>query len=659
MATTLLVAVMNITPEKLAVNPKTIIVLLLALTMVVVLIGCGGGDSTNVQNPPAPPPSNLSVAFDPAPPTSIKVNAVIPITAVVDNDPSGAGVDWLLTCQGTTTCGTLYPLSTQSGEATTYTPPAGMTANSQDVTIIAFAKANHSKNVTTPLTITGFAGSLKGTYIMQATGMTATGYGYQFMAAVALDGNGLVTSGEQTVHVVDPNTLAPVTYSDTITGGNYFVGTDGRGTLTIKTNNQSIGQLGVEGFSFVILSSDHLFITRMDDLSNNQAQSFETASGTMDLQTSTATPTGAYAFVAYGIDPFLTPNGLGGVMNIDSPNTISGVGSIADQDLGGGLFTNASLTGTVSDPDAFGAVTITLSTYFASSFQFTGYIVDSTHIRLIENELSLAAPFGYTAGLAISQGSAAGTFTSNSVFTGTYIFSVLGQDFSFFPTSLASVGIFSADGNGLLARGVNDAFFGGFGTQVRDQFHATYTVDPSGTGRVDSLFTYPGSGQGPEFIFYLTGNGNPPLILDADFNLMGFGAGGVGTGIAYPATVPSPFSGSYALYMTESLFGSETDLAGEMTVDGTALTINGVLDANSFFTPVPATTLTGTFNELTSSGRSRALLTNAVFPAAPMSVEIYFIDAGHGFMIENDSLQTFSLGLGYFATRTPICDGCP
>ncbi|HEY7095856.1 MAG TPA: hypothetical protein VH437_03980 [Terriglobales bacterium] len=638
---------------------KTTIVLLLTVVLVAALTGCGGGDSTNVQNPPAPPPSNLSVAFDPAPPTAIKVNAVTPITAVVDNDPSGAGVDWLLTCQGSTSCGTLSPLHTQSGDATTYTPPAGMTANSQDVTIIAFATANHSKNATTPLNITGFAGTLKGTYIMQAVGVTAIGYGYQFMAAVVLDGNGSVSAGEQTVHLVDPNSFTPVTYSDAITGGNYFVGTDGRGTLTINTANQSIGQLGVEGFSFAILSHDHLFITRMDDLSNNQAQSFETASGTMDLQTTTATPTGAYAFVAYGMDALLTPNGLGGVMNIDSPNTISGAGSIADQDLGGGLYTNASLTGTVSDPDAFGAVTITLSTYFAPSFQFTGFIVDSTHIRLIENELSLGTPFGYTAGLAISQGSAAGTFTSNSTFTGTYVFGVLGQDYSFFPTSLASVGIFSADGNGLLARGVNDAFFGGFGTQVRDQFHATYTVDPTGTGRVDSLFTYPGSGQGPEFIFYLTGNGNPPLILDADFNLMGFGGGGVGTGIAFPATVPSPFTGSYALYLTQSVFGSETDMAGQMTVDGGALTVNGVVDANSFFTPVPTTTLTGTFNALTSSGRSRALLTNAVFPAAPMSVELYFIDAEHGFMIENDSLQTFSLGFGYFATRTPICGGCP
>jgi hypothetical protein len=312
----------------------------------------------------------------------------------------------------------------------------------------------------------------------------------------------------------------------------------------------------------------------------------------------------------------------------------------------------------VSAPDSFGAVTFSLTTSFASPIQFTGYIVDSTHIKLIECDNRSGSGFGSTAGIAIGQGSATGTFTSDTSFSGVFVFGILGQDLSFFPTSLGSVGIFDADSAGHLIRGVNDEFMGGLFVQIRDQFHGPYAVDPSGTGRVDSFLNYSTSGPGPEFIFYLTGNGNPPLILDVDANTLG--GSGVAAGIAYPAVVPSAFNGTYGLSFTQSSFGSENDGTAAITVDGTNLTLTGAVDTNAFFTPVPNTQLTGTFNAVTSSGRSKGGLSNQLFPISPISVVFYFIDAGHGFFIENDSLQiTGTLTLGYYAARTPVCQGCP
>jgi len=576
---------------------------------------------------------------------------------VVSNDTSNAGVDWSLTCANTGNCGTLFPLHTNSGDAAMYTPPGIIAGNSQTVNIVAFATADHTKNVATPLSVNAFGSSLQGTYVLQTVGTDVAGP-YQFAGVVVLDGNGIVTSGEQTINTVDPNTSVLTSFSDVITGGNYFVGPDGRGTLTINTANQSIGQLGIEIFSLVFLNNKQALIAKLDD-PNLQPPSFETSQGTMDLQTSVTTPTGGYAFVVSGTDiASLAPTAMGGVMNIDSPNTISGAGSISDQDLGGGLYPNAGLSGTVSTPDAFGAVTFNLTTDYAPSIQLKGYIVDATHIKLIESDNNSGTGFGSTAGIAIGQGTAAGTFTTNASFSGMHVYGLLGQDFSFLPTSLASVGIFDADGNGHLIRGVNDEFFGGLFLQVRDQFHATYTVDPNGTGRVDSFLTYPLSGFGPEYIFYLTGNGNPPLILDVDANALG--GGGVATGIAYPAIVPSPFNGTYGLSFTQSSFGSEGDSTGQITVDGTANTLTGVLDGSSFFTPVPNTPLSGTFNPVTSSGRSKGGLSNQLFPVDPISVEFYFIDSGHGFFIENDSYAvTGTLTFGYFAARTPVCQGCP
>jgi hypothetical protein len=72
-----------------------------------------------------------------------------------------------------------------------------------------------------------------------------SGLPYQRAGVVVLDGNGGITSGEQTVNFVDPNTFLLSSASDPISGGSYFVGPDGRGTLTINTADVNIGQQGV------------------------------------------------------------------------------------------------------------------------------------------------------------------------------------------------------------------------------------------------------------------------------------------------------------------------------------------------------------------------------------------------------------------------------
>jgi len=87
----------------------------------------------------------------------------------------------------------------------------------------------------------------------------------------------------------------------------------------------------------------------------------------------------------------------------------------------------------------------------AVSLQFTGYIVDGSHIQLIETDAAAgaASPFGLTAGPAIGQGTATGTFTGNASFTGTKVFGIPGVDLSnsnLAPSTLTSAGLFTADG---------------------------------------------------------------------------------------------------------------------------------------------------------------------------------------------------------------------
>jgi hypothetical protein len=621
--------------------------------MIAALAGCGGS-TMNVQNPPAPAASSVSIAFKPAPTGSISLAATAPITAVVSNDPSSAGVDWALLCQNKTNCGTLAPLHTASGAAATYTPPQAISGNSQSVTIEAFATADHNKNVATSLTVTGFAGVLKGTYIFATKGEDANGV-YQLAGVIVLDGNGGITSGEQTHN--DPL----LSVSDTITGGSYYIGPDGRGTLTINTADQSIGQLGIENLSLVALSSSQALLATFDN--PNLQQSFETSSGTLELQTSTTAPTGGYAFAVSGMDINFQAMAMGGVLNIDSPNAISGTGSVADLDDASIVTPSATVSGTLTKPDSFGSLKFNLTTGFAPSLQFTGYIVDGTHIKLIESDNAGAGiGFGTTAGIAIGQGTARGTFTSNAAFAGSYIFDVLGQDPSGVPTSLASLGQFTADSSGNLNSGYNDEYLSVFGIGISDTFTGTYTLDPSGTGRVDSAISFSSNGPGPEFIFYLTGNGNPPLVLDEDDNSSSLGLGSIGVGLAHPqAAPPFSFNGTYGLAFVQSSSAVANDATGQIAASGTSNTLTGIVDTDLSFSPNPNTPLTGAFASIPTSGRFTGTLTNTFFPTSntSLAVAFYLFDPDHIFFIETDSATSGELSFGYFSRRTPVCTGCP
>jgi hypothetical protein len=649
----------------------------------------------SVQNPPPPLGAAVSIAFQPAPAGSIPINATAALTAVVSNDSSNAGVDWSLLCAKNANCGTLSPLHTDSGKAATYTPPPSIPGNSQTVTIEAFATADHNKNLVTPVMVTGFGSNLKGNYVLQAQGVDLNGGpNYQFAGVIALDGSGGITSGEQTINFLDtnPDISAFVSKTDAITGGSYFLGPDGRGTITISTNDTDIGGNGIESFTFVYLSSSHVLITQMDLVlpgvpAANAPATLVSANGTMDLQTWTSNSpalSGGYAFVVSGSDfASGSPSAIGGILNIDSlpgnPNNISGNGSVTDQTLAGTLTAFQPLSGIISTPDPFGAVTLNLTVpgFLTPTLQFTGYIVDATHIQLIESDNPAGAGgVGSTAGLAIGQGSATGTFKDNTSFSGTYVLGILGVDLAGgTPATLTSVNVFQADGAGHLANGFTDTFLAlngvqppNFsGAQISAQFGGTYSVNVNGTGRTRVFFNQfvPRAVPvfQPEFFFYLTGNGNPPLVLNVGDTAHNYA--NLGIGVAYPQAAAPPFSfnGKYGVNFTQ-YNGAENDATAQITVDGTTQALSGVVDTNQGSSSQPDTPLTGSFGAIPNSGRFAGQLTNTFFPTpgttpTTIAVEFYLIDSGQGFFVETDSLTSFVFSLGYFAARTPVCQGCP
>ncbi len=653
----------------------------LGLAALLFLAACGGNDNLTLQNPPAPEAKAISISFDPKPVSSLSLAATTSFTAVVNGDSTNAGVDWALVCGVPGNCGTLQSLHTKSGSAVTYTPPSSISGNSQGVTVEAFATANHNSNTSASLTVTGFAGNLKGTYVFETTGLDGNVGAFELAGVVVLDGNGNVTSGEQTycdAIFLPSSQPSLVSVADKITGGSYYIGPDGRGTLTLNTADQNVGQLGIENFALVYLSNSKALIQTFDNLANvNLPPSNEASLGTLDLQTGAAAPTGGYAFVVNGIDVNALPLAIGGVFNIDSPGTISGAGSVADEDDGNTLTSIPALSGTVTTPDSFGAVKFSLTASnpatfppFSTSWELTGYIIDATHMKLIETDNnSTVAGSGVTVGVALGQGATTGTFTNGSAFAGNYVFDIAGEDPSGVPDTLASVGELTVDSNGNLSSAYDDEYLVNALVGFTDSFIGTYTLYPTGTGRVDtnSTITFTVNGQGPELIFYLTGNGNPPLVLDADDNENSLGDFSTGMGFAHPqAATPFSFNGKYGVDFTDSQGEVPNTATGRVTASDSAGNLSGIVDTNFGFSPQPNFGLDAAFGSVSTTGRFTGTLENTLFPSpttvpSTISVAFYPVDDDLIFFIETDFALTFQSTLGHFSARTSVCNlsTCP
>jgi len=81
----------------------------------------------------------ISIAFTPAPPTSVIAGTPANFTATVTNDMDAAGVDWTVSCANAP-CGAFSSGHTASGAATAFTAPIG--APSGSVTIVASSTAS-------------------------------------------------------------------------------------------------------------------------------------------------------------------------------------------------------------------------------------------------------------------------------------------------------------------------------------------------------------------------------------------------------------------------------------------------------------------------------------------------------------------------------------
>ena len=315
----------------------------------------------------------------------------------------------------------------------------------------------------TPPPSGGFSnGNLNGTYVFSVAGSDSGGNYMATVGTFTADGKGNITGG--TLDFND-NATGPST-NQAVTGGNYFVGVDGRpsgqiGLLTLITG------AGNFTFDYVLTSGQHGLITEFD--------TFGSASGTFQVQSAVtqADINGqSYAFnfsgtagtglTFCGVSPGFTvvvPFATVGAFTLDaSGNIAAGVQDFNNNCSSSGL-TNLPMTGSVSLATVPGTATLVAG---GTTYTFDVYPVDATHLKFIEID---TAPI--VAGEAFTQ--------TSTVPTGNSVFTVAGFDTAG-QGPFAAAGISDTDGSGNIktdsVEDINDNFAA---AEVTSGISGTYT----------------------------------------------------------------------------------------------------------------------------------------------------------------------------------------
>jgi hypothetical protein len=489
--------------------------------------------SVSITITSAPPPA-VSVSFVTQPPSSMVISTSSSLAASVSNDTKNGGLIWSVSC-GSSQCGSFNPTTTGSGSLTNYTAPNAVPTPAT-VTVTATSVTDSTKSTSATITIAASAPPIisDGNYVYHLSGQDNNN-SYYVVGAFSIK-NGVITGGEEDYTDsanYGSNPLVLTNSGITATGGNL--------QLVFATADPNIGVNGILTLRGTPVSNSRMLLSEYD--------TFGAATGSLDLQTSTAAPTGGYAFAVNGVDNTTAQNQqvIGGVLNF-SGTSLNTANSVFDYNDGDGqtLLAQSFSSGSVNAPDSFGRIVITLApgTSSVKSIGLTGYLVDGHTIQLLESQTDgLSGDLG---GTALAQLSNAGQFSVSNVLNHTFVHASLGQDTNG-PVYLGGSFSFAQNGSvsGLLA--FNDIYnTAGKGNSFSG---ASYNVDQTGRVVITNVVPSNLSNITLSFILYLDGSGNG-VILGAD-NIEQT------TGLAYQQNGVSDYEGSYAVAAQGFLSGPD------------------------------------------------------------------------------------------------------
>jgi hypothetical protein len=489
---------------------------------------------------------------------------------------------------------------------------------------ISFMAACGTNNSIAPINPVGFNnGSLNGTYVISMAGTDVnTGTGdvvpFAIVGTITADGKGGITG---TIDINDPaNTGVNLGVAVTSASG-YQIGSDGRGDGTLVTSVESFN------IDFVLSSTNQGLITRFD----NQNGNVGTGSGTIDMQTSTTQ--GSLAALSFSLAGYGSNGPVGTVggftLNTANGTVTSGTEDFNDDGTSGPGYTDLPLGGQLVLAGSGTTGTAQLATSLFGSVGFDVWVIDSTHLKFIENDTA-------DSGLLLS----GDAFTQvNSVAPSQEVFTLAGLDSGGAPV-FAGGYVSITDANCNLSNGLED--YNDDGTvSLGKPFSGTGSYDTS-TGRCENLLNGFSNGISQSFTFASYSSSGGALSLEID-------SLGLLQGVAYIESATSfTAPGSYALNLSGSNGNGEVDDIAQFNATTTAApaaNMTGVLDENNLGN-LNSGSLSGAYTpDPSPDGRGSILVSTPNTFLTGLTLQYYVVDSATAVFIDVDTGQG---GVGVF-----------
>ncbi len=425
-----------------------------------------------------------------------------------------------------------------------------------------------------------------GKYAIAFTGVDFTnGYPVDVAGSILTSGsagssNGAISGGEMDLNAL--SATPGVAVQVLVTGGTFVVGPlDGRTSILLSLASNSVAQ------SFTLQAT---LGTNQHALLINFDNTF-TASGTLDAQNTTsfgAGLTNRYAFQYYGLDQNLNPVTVAGTflasnnscLPVNNPNSPVNTQDFTYVPLNSNVLTvvtnDITLSGLCTAPDAtFGRGTVTMNSTDLGTINFSYYMIDQTHLKLVE--IDPAQPYilygeAYGGPLATTplNGGVAFTFggaANNAPYAGGAVFTLNGA-------SVSNGGALDINNSGGAGTQINSTISGGSYANVSTQGNvpARYTL---------SLTTSKGTVLFAAYTFVTPSNTGAELV-EIDTNNGVDGA----SGTAYQRGGVSTVQGSFALNLSgvgssKNQAAFEQDITGQLGLVNNSTNLTGTLDINN------------------------------------------------------------------------------
>lgn len=496
------------------------------------------------------------------------------------------------------------PLSPPTGGTVTIGAAAGGNSGTSTATVLY-----SSASLTTNTTGTGqYAIAFTGVDFQQGLPLDVAG-SIQTTGS-ASSSSGSIVGGEMDLNfgAATPGTALDI---PVLSGGTFQVGPlDGRVSILLPLSTAGNNIAASFTLQATLASNQHALLINFDNTF--------TASGTLDAQnpTSFATPlNGRFAFQYFGVDTnlnpvtaagtFLASNNSIAVNNPNSPVNVQDLEFVSTANNNQTLTTvtnDISLSGLYTNADSSGRGTLTLNSTSLGTVDFAYYMIDQTHLKLVEIDPAqpfilsgeaFSSPLNTTplnGGVALTFGGAA----NNAPYAGGAVFSI-------------NAATISSGG----ALDINNS--GGNGTQINSTITSGSYANVLAEGNVPARFTLSlttskGTALFAAYTFVTSAGTTGAELVEIDTNNGVDGA----SGTAFERGGVSTVQGSFALNLSgvgssRSQGSFEQDIAGQLGLINNSTTLTGTLDINNGgpFPGLPVNS-TSILNAVASNGRGTA-----------------------------------------------------